>query len=126
MDNLSNDQIWNGAHLSLENAQDLYEIAEDLGKRGIYGAATSLMILSTEESSKCFGLLSYGINRVADNSSLRKYFRDHKHKHSSAMLFSLMSLLMEEMKEEIESIESDPNISPKECKDYFMTRMLWI
>lgn len=116
MTKLTNGQVIEGANLSIKNAQELYSVAEGLGKDGSYGLASSLMVLSAEESIKAFGMLGRGVYEKKWGSDLKKFFRSHKHKHDNAGFFLVMCNFMEEIIQEIEDIENDPNITPEECK----------
>ena len=106
MQQLTDDQIWEGAQLSIDNSEQIYQAAVQIAERGNYGAASSLMILSTEESAKFFGLISKGIADLDDRDDLKKYFTNHQYKHSSALVFFTILRIMDEVKAEVDSIDS--------------------
>lgn len=101
MTDISTDKAWYGAKLCINNAQELFTAADKLGKDSMFGLATSLLVLSSEESAKAFGLL---INVNFDQNSsieLQKYFKSHKHKQDIASLFLALLSMTEELFEAI-------------------------
>jgi len=105
MDDLDLNLLWEGTSLCCKNATALLSVSKEAAKQHLYGSATSLAILSAEESAKGLGLMIQGISTNPKDISIKKYFYDHKHKHNAGAAIMMGMKLMDIITSEISSIE---------------------
>ncbi|MES9989635.1 MAG: AbiV family abortive infection protein [Candidatus Thiodiazotropha endolucinida] len=95
----SDEEMWEGAVLSTKNASDLFESAVYIFDQGKLGCASSLMVLSTEESAKAISI-GFSISPSHNNFPISKIFMSHKQKHNhaahvSSVIHMIIGLLRE-------------------------------
>ena len=78
-----------GANLVAQNAKELYESAEILAESKKYGAASSLMVLSAEESAKFIALMISYFPKGKDTFKLSSFFRSHSKKARNSKSISI-------------------------------------
>jgi AbiV family abortive infection protein len=86
-----------GYQVALANAQALSKVADKSAEENEFGIASSLKILSAEETIKAVALLTIHFKIEDEVAGLEKIFRDHKTKHeilaeSSVMLQALVDI----------------------------------
>lgn len=109
------DHYWDGANFAARNASDLLESSELISVTGRYGVATSLAILSTEESMKAVTFASLALQDATSSNPYKKMLSDHKKKHASVAIALSLAKIFEVTKHIIEEIESDSSI-PRESR----------
>lgn len=88
---LPNQQLIAGMKLCVENSNDLYNGALALQQKKLYGAATSILILSVEELVKAFGLFNLLITDGDIKDGMKQLFEHkelHKNRHEYAMFMT--------------------------------------
>ena len=90
---LADERAWEGAVLSTRNARQLYESAIVVNNLGNVGCASSLMVLSSEESAKAMSI-GLHISTPKSESDIKRIFASHKYKHDNAAHFSSMFHLL--------------------------------
>lgn len=123
MRRLSEGMLWEGMSLALISAKDHFEVGERAAVNCKYGIATSLMILSAEESTKSMGLLGYALTEKYDDRFIKPLFTSHRAKHDAAKAVMAMIRFMEITAETIHSVQSDPTIPETQKPAVFVERM---
>jgi len=114
--NIANDKInpslIEGALLSVDNARSLFDSAKCVADTKCYGAAISLLILSSEEAVKAMVSYAFGIGFQFDPDGMKKYFQSHKFRHETVVsAATIMSYSMS---------HSDMALSEEKFRDGFI------
>lgn len=117
-------QKWIGAKLSAENSGDILMVSRLAFDAGKYGAATSLAVLSSEESAKAFGLAMHALAPGANLRPLNRYFKSHKEKHGAAAALTLSSRATQMAHEFLHEITDDPSIPEEKRREIALSRMI--
>lgn len=95
---LSQDECRVVYKLILQNAKSKFEEAELLANNGRYNTASSLLIISNEESLKAMILFFDSIGfRIRSISGMKSLFNNHKLRYLLAMVISILSIFMKEV-----------------------------
>ena len=106
---LKDEEKWEGARLSALNGIRLFRSAEAIAGIGQFGAASSLMVLSAEESAKALSLAT-SVLRDGPMGDVKKVFRNHTYKHNTAAFYLLLPSIADKIPIHLKAIEKDPEI----------------
>jgi len=120
---ISQETLWEGILLGDSTAKQLWEVGSHAAKDGKYGIATSLMILSAEESIKAMGLLAHALTGKPDDDFVRPLFSSHRAKHNAAKAIMFIVRIMEVMVENIHEVQEDQAIPEEKKPSVFFERM---
>lgn len=122
MNDIKPQVLWDGVETTYKNSQVLLCGARDASLRNSYGLASSLAVLSAEESVKALGIVSQCLTFDKEVIKLKKYFRSHSHKHKAGLIFIGTIMFSNYLMSEVDIIESDENIPNEEKMEHFLEK----
>jgi len=125
LDNIKPNVLWDGVKLTYENSMVLLQGAADASHRNNYGLASSLTVLSAEESSKALGILSQLLG-IDKDVKLKQYFKNHKHKHKAGLVFLGTMMFSNLLMSEVSAIEDNIGIPDDRKVSHFLERVNYV
>jgi len=106
-----------GFILLSENANDHFDTAKSLAKKGKYGLAVSHLVLSAEESIKAMYFAMQFFDTDIDNITLKELFSAHKAKHRKIQIGNkIIKEIITEFLDEVSKGDKDIKEDFKEIK----------